>query len=230
MGNRYIFSSESVGEGHPDKVADTISDAVLDACLDAGQAQPRRLRDLRQVQHRHRRRRDHHQGQARLRQDRPRCIREIGYVNDDDVFHADRVFVNILITQQSPDIAQGVDARKAAGQEDREAGRRRPGLDVRLRLRRDAGADAGADHVRAPPRPAAHQDPQAGQGRAGCVPTPSPRSRSTTRTASPSPSPTSSSPPSTPPTRRTPRSSSSASRKSSGRCCRRRCSPARPSS
>ena len=29
----YIFSSESVGEGHPDKVADTISDAVLDACL-----------------------------------------------------------------------------------------------------------------------------------------------------------------------------------------------------
>ena len=29
----FIFSSESVGEGHPDKVADTISDAVLDACL-----------------------------------------------------------------------------------------------------------------------------------------------------------------------------------------------------
>ena len=33
MPRRYIFSSESVGEGHPDKVADTISDAVLDACL-----------------------------------------------------------------------------------------------------------------------------------------------------------------------------------------------------
>ena len=31
--SKYIFSSESVGEGHPDKVADTISDAVLDACL-----------------------------------------------------------------------------------------------------------------------------------------------------------------------------------------------------
>ena len=29
----YIFSSESVGEGHPDKVSDTISDAILDACL-----------------------------------------------------------------------------------------------------------------------------------------------------------------------------------------------------
>ena len=33
MSNRYLFSSESVGEGHPDKVCDTISDAILDACL-----------------------------------------------------------------------------------------------------------------------------------------------------------------------------------------------------
>jgi len=33
MSNKYIFSSESVGEGHPDKVCDTISDYVLDACL-----------------------------------------------------------------------------------------------------------------------------------------------------------------------------------------------------
>ena len=33
MSRSYIFSSESVGEGHPDKVCDTISDAVLDACL-----------------------------------------------------------------------------------------------------------------------------------------------------------------------------------------------------
>ena len=36
MARRFIFSSESVGEGHPDKVCDTISDAILDACLDAG--------------------------------------------------------------------------------------------------------------------------------------------------------------------------------------------------
>jgi hypothetical protein len=33
MARRFIFSSESVGEGHPDKVCDTISDAILDACL-----------------------------------------------------------------------------------------------------------------------------------------------------------------------------------------------------
>ena len=34
MSKNYVFSSESVGEGHPDKVCDTISDAVLDACLE----------------------------------------------------------------------------------------------------------------------------------------------------------------------------------------------------
>ena len=33
MAKSYIFSSESVGEGHPDKVSDTISDAILDACM-----------------------------------------------------------------------------------------------------------------------------------------------------------------------------------------------------
>src|SRR6516162_9820831 len=33
MARRYIFSSESVTEGHPDKVCDTISDRILDACL-----------------------------------------------------------------------------------------------------------------------------------------------------------------------------------------------------
>jgi S-adenosylmethionine synthetase len=115
MGNRYIFSSESVGEGHPDKVADTISDAVLDACLAqdkfsrvacetyvksnvvivGGEITTRAKLDIEDI--------------AR------EAIREIGYVNDDDVFHADRVFVNLLLTQQSADIAQGVDARKVKG-------------------------------------------------------------------------------------------------------------------
>ena len=33
MKNRYLFTSESVSEGHPDKVADFISDSILDACL-----------------------------------------------------------------------------------------------------------------------------------------------------------------------------------------------------
>ena len=54
---------------------------------------------------------------------RARAIREIGYVNDDDVFHADRVFVNLLLTQQSADIAQGVDARKARARDRRSRAR-----------------------------------------------------------------------------------------------------------
>ena len=128
MGNRYIFSSESVGEGHPDKVADTISDAVLDACLAqdkfsrvacetyvksnvviiGGEITTKAKLDF-----------------VKIARD---SIREIGYVNDDDVFHADRVFVNVLVTQQSPDIAQGVDARKAKGKKTAKQGAGDQGL------------------------------------------------------------------------------------------------------
>jgi S-adenosylmethionine synthetase len=128
MSNRYIFSSESVGEGHPDKVADTISDAVLDACLAqdkfsrvacetfvksnvvviGGEITTRAKLDFVKI--------------AR------EAIRGIGYVNDDDVFHADRVFVNVLVTQQSPDIAQGVDARKAVGKKTAKQGAGDQGL------------------------------------------------------------------------------------------------------
>ena len=128
MGKNYIFSSESVGEGHPDKVSDTISDAVLDACL----AQDRHSRvacetfvksnvvcvggeittkakfDVEQVV------RD--------------AIRGIGYVNDDDVFHADSVFINNYLTAQSPDISQGVDAKAASGKATAEQGAGDQGL------------------------------------------------------------------------------------------------------
>ena len=41
----YLFTSESVSEGHPDKVADRISDTVVDAFLGADPVRPRRLRD-----------------------------------------------------------------------------------------------------------------------------------------------------------------------------------------
>ncbi|MEZ5419713.1 MAG: methionine adenosyltransferase [Vicinamibacterales bacterium] len=128
MSDRFIFSSESVGEGHPDKVADTISDAVLDACLAqdrysrvacetfvksnvvviGGEITTKARLDFEKI--------------AR------NAIREIGYVNDDDVFHADRVFINLLVTQQSPDIAQGVDARKAKGKKTAKQGAGDQGL------------------------------------------------------------------------------------------------------
>jgi S-adenosylmethionine synthetase len=128
MPRRYIFSSESVGEGHPDKVCDTISDAILDACLAqdkfsrvacetfvksnivvvGGEITTKAQFDYNAI----------------IRQ----AIREIGYVNRDDIFHADHVFVNNYITAQSPDIAQGVDARKVKGKKTAEQGAGDQGL------------------------------------------------------------------------------------------------------
>ena len=126
----YIFSSESVGEGHPDKVADTISDAILDACLaidpksrvacetfvksnlvvvggeitipKIGQKPIGSVINIEKV----------------IRD----AVRGIGYVNNDDVFHADSIFINNYLTTQSPDIAQGVDAKKADGKKTAEQG------------------------------------------------------------------------------------------------------------
>ncbi len=128
MSKNYIFSSESVGEGHPDKVCDTISDAVLDACLTqdknsrvacecyaksnlvvvGGEITTKAKMDYNAI--------------AR------QAIRDIGYVNEDDVFHADRVMLLNVVTQQSPDIAQGVDARAAEGKDTDEQGAGDQGL------------------------------------------------------------------------------------------------------
>jgi S-adenosylmethionine synthetase len=130
MSRSFIFSSESVGEGHPDKVCDTISDAVLDACLSidkfsrvacetlaksnlvvvAGEITIPKLgqKPIGDVINIDRVIRD--------------AVRNIGYVNDDDVFHADRIFINNYLTTQSPDIAQGVDAKKADGKKHAEQG------------------------------------------------------------------------------------------------------------
>ena len=128
MARRYIFSSESVGEGHPDKVCDTISDAVLDACLTVdrksrvacetyaksnivivgGEITTNAKLDYVQI----------------VRE----AVREIGYVNDDDVFHADKIFVSNIITGQSQDISQGVDAKKAHGKKTGEQGAGDQGL------------------------------------------------------------------------------------------------------
>ena len=128
MSKNYIFSSESVGEGHPDKVCDTISDAVLDACL----AQDPRSRvacetyaksNLVVVG-------GEITTQAKLDFNAiaREAIREIGYTHDDDVFHADRVLILNAITSQSPDIKQGVDAKAAEGKKTAEQGAGDQGL------------------------------------------------------------------------------------------------------
>jgi S-adenosylmethionine synthetase len=128
MSKRFIFSSESVGEGHPDKVADTISDAVLDACL----AQDKTSRVACETYVKSNIAVVGGEITTRAKLDFVKiareAIREIGYVNDDDVFHADKVFVNTIITQQSPDIAQGVDAKAAKGKKKAEQGAGDQGL------------------------------------------------------------------------------------------------------
>ena len=108
--DEYLFTSESVTEGHPDKMADQISDGVLDACLadDAlsrvacetlvntglvvvsGEITTETFVDIQQVV------RD--------------TIREIGYIDAELGFSADSCAVLNTIDKQSVDIAQGVDA------------------------------------------------------------------------------------------------------------------------
>src|SRR4030095_1653058 len=128
MSKNYIFSSESVGEGHPDKVCDTISDAVLDACL----AQDKHSRVACETYAKSnivivggeittKAKLDY----VQLVRD---AVREIGYVHDDDVFHADKIFVTNIITAQSPDIAQGVDEAVAEGKGHAEQGAGDQGL------------------------------------------------------------------------------------------------------
>jgi len=122
MSKSFIFSSESVGEGHPDKVSDSISDSILDACLEqdpqsrvacetlvksncvtiAGEITTDAKFDYEDV----------------VRE----AIRKIGYTNDDDVFHADQVFITNQLTAQSRDIGQGVDASAADGKATAEQG------------------------------------------------------------------------------------------------------------
>src|SRR6188508_2679288 len=107
--NEYLFTSESVTEGHPDKVADQISDGVLDAVLAAdptgrvacetlvntglvvvsGEISTDTYVDIQDI--------------AR------ETIRKIGYTDADLGFSADSCAVINAIDKQSPDIAQGVD-------------------------------------------------------------------------------------------------------------------------
>jgi len=112
----YTFTSESVSEGHPDKVCDRISDAILDAFLqeepearvacetfattnrvviggEVGLSSPERLSDF----------------MGRVEGIARDCIRDIGY--EQDKFHHATCEVTNLLHRQSAHIAQGVDAK-----------------------------------------------------------------------------------------------------------------------
>ena len=120
--DRWLFSSESVTEGHPDKVCDQISDGILDAILAkdknarvaceslvstgmvviTGEISTDAYVDFTQV----------------VRE----TLKDIGYVQGVQVgFEADSVAVISAIKEQSPDIAMGVDRFKEAGTEELDA-------------------------------------------------------------------------------------------------------------
>ena len=113
----YTFSSESVSEGHPDKVCDYIADSILDAHLAGRPQQPRRVRGALQERTGRARRRDHVSHRRGLRGDVARqAIREIGYTDATEAFNADGVKVIQFISKQSGDIAMGVDTGGAGDQ------------------------------------------------------------------------------------------------------------------
>ena len=151
----YEFTSESVSEGHPDKVCDRISDEIVDlffregaiAGLDPYQirvacetlATTNRVVIAGEVRGPNL---SNEQIEATARQ----AIKDIGY--EQKGFHWRDAKIEILLHAQSADIAQGVDATRQQGR-----GRRRSGHHVRLCLPRNARTDAGAALLR-PQNPA----------------------------------------------------------------------------
>src|SRR3982074_3446132 len=128
MARRFIFSSESVTEGHPDKVCDTISDYILDACLEPHPLSRVACETLAK-------------GNlvvlageitSNAKFDFEECvrgaIRDIGYVNGDCMFHADTCRVICEMCEQSRDIKQGVDQAAAEGKSTAEQGAGDQGL------------------------------------------------------------------------------------------------------
>ena len=124
MKNPHIFTSESVGEGHPDKVADLISDSILDACLAQDAASRVACETLVKDGHVVLAGEITTTAQVDYEQIVRDTIRRIGYCTaaDDEVFNAESVQILNFLSAQSPDIAQGVDARAAEGKEGCEQG------------------------------------------------------------------------------------------------------------
>ena len=110
MSSRYLFTSESVTEGHPDKVCDQISDSILDSLL----AQDPNSRVAAEVVV--------NTGLVLITGEittkanvnyidiARRKIAEIGYIDSDNGFSANSASILVALDQQSPDIAQGVNS------------------------------------------------------------------------------------------------------------------------
>lgn len=122
--NNYIFTSESVSEGHPDKVCDRISDAVLDAFI-AEEPEARVAAETFATTNRVviggevglSNKDKLHDYMGRIEDIARACIKDIGY--EQDKFHHATCEITNLLHEQSAHIAQGVDA---SGNKDEGAG------------------------------------------------------------------------------------------------------------
>ncbi len=118
--SEYLFTSESVSEGHPDKICDQISDAIVDLYL-AAEPQARVALETLVTTNRivlaGEVRGPDSIGAADLERSARECVRAIGY--EQDGFHWEKAEVHVYVHRQSPDIAQGVDA---TGNKDEGAG------------------------------------------------------------------------------------------------------------
>ncbi len=112
----FIFTSESVSMGHPDKVADQVSDAVLDALLVQDSTSRCACETLCTTDYLLLAGEIRSSAKVDFEQVARKVVREIGYTSDDIGFNADTCQVDIRLHQQSPDIAQGVDADGAGDQ------------------------------------------------------------------------------------------------------------------
>lgn len=114
MADKFLFTSESVTEGHPDKIADQISDTILDAILaqdSHGRVACETIVTTGQVHVFGEIRTTAHVDYGALIR---KTINDIGYTNADHGFDGDHCGILISLGRQSTDIAMGVDKSKEA--------------------------------------------------------------------------------------------------------------------
>ncbi|MCU1693795.1 MAG: metK [Frankiales bacterium] len=107
--SRRLFTSESVTEGHPDKIADAISDAILDALLTQDPKSRVAVETLITTGQVHIAGEVTTEGYANIADIVRKTILDIGYDSSKKGFDGESCGVSVSIGAQSPDIAQGVD-------------------------------------------------------------------------------------------------------------------------
>ena len=108
--NRFIFTSESVTEGHPDKLCDAVSDAILDACLEQDPMSRVACETMASTGFVVVCGEITTEANINFQETVRNTIREIGYTSSKIGFDADTCAVMIALDRQSPDIAMGVDS------------------------------------------------------------------------------------------------------------------------